>query len=106
MIQMYCMMYFTITTPYHSIKTIMRGHAKFQRKRELVSETLPGVRVGPDNKVELDPTVERVLLTSQKPLVPNYAISFVNGTSSKPFGRLWYDETVPTVVTRAEPHNQ
>lgn len=24
----------------------------------------------------------------------------------RPFRRLWWDETVPTVVTRAEPHNQ
>lgn len=24
----------------------------------------------------------------------------------RPFARLWWDETVPTVVTRAEPHNQ
>ena len=24
----------------------------------------------------------------------------------RPFGRLWWDEIVPTVVTRAEPHNQ
>jgi hypothetical protein len=24
----------------------------------------------------------------------------------RPFGRLWWDETVSTVVTRAEPHNQ
>jgi DNA (cytosine-5)-methyltransferase 1 len=24
----------------------------------------------------------------------------------RPFGRLWGDETVSTVVTRAEPHNQ
>lgn len=66
--------------------------------------------------------------------VPDYAMTFVKGTSSKytvlfynfifiselciiimvylsfnlcrPFGRLWWDETVPTVVTRAEPHNQ
>ncbi|MCE3051047.1 hypothetical protein HAX54_048806 [Datura stramonium] len=34
---------------------------------------------------------------------PDYAMSFVGGSSSKPFGRLWWDETVPTVVTRAEP---
>lgn len=27
-------------------------------------------------------------------------------TLCRPFGRLWWDETVPTVVTRAEPHNQ
>ncbi|XP_047977309.1 DNA (cytosine-5)-methyltransferase CMT1-like isoform X2 [Salvia hispanica] len=67
---------------------------------------LPGVRVRPDNKVEWDPNVERKKVSSGKPLVPDYAMSFVNGTSSKPFGRLWWDETVPTVVTRAEPHNQ
>ncbi|RVX12849.1 DNA (cytosine-5)-methyltransferase 3 [Vitis vinifera] len=67
---------------------------------------LPGVLVGADNKVEWDPNVERVYLPSGKPLVPDYAMSFVGGSSSKPFGRLWWDETVPTVVTRAEPHNQ
>ncbi|XP_027357407.1 DNA (cytosine-5)-methyltransferase CMT3 [Abrus precatorius] len=67
---------------------------------------LPGVLVRADNKVEWDPNVERVYLDSGKPLVPDYAMSFVNGTSSKPFARLWWDETVPTVVTRAEPHNQ
>ncbi|CAI9761350.1 unnamed protein product [Fraxinus pennsylvanica] len=67
---------------------------------------LPGVRVRTDNKVEWDPTVERVKLSSGKPLVPDYAMSFVQGTSTKPFGRLWWDETVPTVVTRPEPHNQ
>ncbi|CAN0824557.1 DNA (cytosine-5)-methyltransferase 1, partial [Linum grandiflorum] len=37
--------------------------------------------------------------------VPNYAISFKHGRSTKPFGRLWWDETVSTVMTRAEPHN-
>ncbi|XVF49453.1 hypothetical protein PTKIN_Ptkin04bG0013800 [Pterospermum kingtungense] len=58
------------------------------------------------NKAEWDPDVERVYLESGKPLVPDYAMTFVGGLSSKPFGRLWWDETVPTVVTRAEPHNQ
>ncbi|XP_047058614.1 DNA (cytosine-5)-methyltransferase CMT1-like [Lolium rigidum] len=38
--------------------------------------------------------------------VPDYAMTFVKGRSLKPFGRLWWDETVSTVVTRAEPHNQ
>ncbi|OIV94876.1 hypothetical protein TanjilG_22073 [Lupinus angustifolius] len=66
---------------------------------------LPGVLVK-DNKVEWDPKIERVLLASGKPLVPDYAMKFVRGTSSKPFGRLWWDEIVSTVVTRAEPHNQ
>ncbi|XP_050375601.1 DNA (cytosine-5)-methyltransferase CMT3 [Argentina anserina] len=67
---------------------------------------LPGVLVGDDNKVYWDPNVERVKLKSGKPLVPNYAMTFVSGSSSKPFGRLWWDEIVSTVVTRAEPHNQ
>ncbi|WJX25975.1 DNA (cytosine-5-)-methyltransferase [Trifolium repens] len=66
---------------------------------------LPCVRVR-DNIVELNPDVKREYLDSGKPLVPNYAISFVGGTSPLPFARLWWDETVPTVVTRAEPHNQ
>ncbi|KAK1382488.1 DNA (Cytosine-5)-methyltransferase CMT3, partial [Heracleum sosnowskyi] len=67
---------------------------------------LKGVKVRSDNKVEWDPDIDRVYLPSGKPLVPDYAMTFVRGTSSKPFGRLWWDETVPTVVTRAEPHNQ
>ncbi|KAG5550546.1 hypothetical protein RHGRI_015492 [Rhododendron griersonianum] len=67
---------------------------------------LEGVRVCADNKVEWDPDVKRVYLASGKPLVPDYAMTYVKGYSSKPFGRLWWDETVPTVVTRAEPHNQ
>uniref|UniRef100_A0A1D1XL88 DNA (cytosine-5-)-methyltransferase n=1 Tax=Anthurium amnicola TaxID=1678845 RepID=A0A1D1XL88_9ARAE len=43
----------------------------------------------------------------------NEIILLVNVTSHsdmrifcRPFARLWWDETVPTVVTRAEPHNQ
>ncbi|KAG9130762.1 hypothetical protein Leryth_012709 [Lithospermum erythrorhizon] len=66
---------------------------------------LGGVHVGPDNKVAWDPDVERVYLPSGKPLIPDYAMTFVGGTSTKPFGRLWWDETVPTVTTRAQPHN-
>ncbi|XP_047043493.1 DNA (cytosine-5)-methyltransferase 1-like [Lolium rigidum] len=67
---------------------------------------LEGVKVGPNNVVEFDPNVPRVYLESGKPLVPNYAMKFVGGKSLKPFGRLWGDDTVSTVVTRAEPHNQ
>ncbi|KAK1370208.1 hypothetical protein POM88_036300 [Heracleum sosnowskyi] len=66
---------------------------------------LKGVRVRADNKVEWDLTVDREYLPSKKPLVPDYAMPFMRGTSSKPFGRLWWDETVPIVVTKAEPHN-
>ncbi|KAK1309987.1 DNA (cytosine-5)-methyltransferase 1 [Acorus calamus] len=67
---------------------------------------LPGVCVDANGVCSLDPSVERVYLPSKKPIVPDYAISFVKGKSLKPFGRLWWDETVPTVVTRPEPHNQ
>ncbi|KAM0881728.1 hypothetical protein ACQ4PT_032774 [Festuca glaucescens] len=67
---------------------------------------LTGVMVGANNIVEFDPKIKRVYLKSGKPLVPDYAMSFIKGRSQKPFGRLWWDETVPTVVTRAEPHNQ
>ncbi|TYG85181.1 hypothetical protein ES288_A13G032600v1 [Gossypium darwinii] len=83
---------------------------EFQRFIRLIREAnfrdFPGVIVNSGNKVEWDPNVERVYLESGKPLVPDYAMSFVGGSSSKPFARLWWDETVPTVVTRAEPHNQ
>ncbi|KAK2968575.1 hypothetical protein RJ640_006766, partial [Escallonia rubra] len=76
------------------------------KKKGASFRNLKGVRVMADNKVEFDPEVERVLLPSGKPLVPDYAMSYIKGYSSKPFGRLWWDQTVPTVVTRAEPHNQ
>uniref|UniRef100_A0ACD5TB19 Uncharacterized protein n=1 Tax=Avena sativa TaxID=4498 RepID=A0ACD5TB19_AVESA len=65
-----------------------------------------GVQVGAKNTVEFIPDFPRAVLPSGKPLVPSYAMTFMKGKSTKPFGRLWWDETVPTVVTKAEPHNQ
>ncbi|KAF5735727.1 Chromomethylase 1 putative isoform 3 [Tripterygium wilfordii] len=79
---------------------------RIPKKKGANFRDLPGVCLGSDKKVFFDPEIERVYLDSGKPLVPSYAMSFVRGTSSKPFARLWWDETVPTVVTRAEPHNQ
>ncbi|CAM0953312.1 unnamed protein product [Alopecurus aequalis] len=67
---------------------------------------LKGVRVGPNNVAEFDPEIPRVYLESGKPLVPEYAINFRSGKSLRPFGRLWGDETVPTVMTCARPHTQ
>ncbi|KAL3824717.1 hypothetical protein ACJIZ3_020746 [Penstemon smallii] len=67
---------------------------------------MPGVIVGPNKVAKLDPSVERLLCKSGKPLVPDYALSFEHGKSTKPFGRLGMDDIVATVVTRAEPHNQ
>ncbi|KAI3833034.1 hypothetical protein MKX03_021312 [Papaver bracteatum] len=67
---------------------------------------LPGVIVD-GNKARCDPNMAKVMIeNSKKPLVPEYALKFVKGTSKKPFGRLWWDEIVSTIVTRAEPHNQ
>ncbi|XP_044461565.1 putative DNA (cytosine-5)-methyltransferase CMT1 [Mangifera indica] len=79
---------------------------RIPKKKGANFRDLPGVLVGPDNKVVWDPSMERVMLKSGKPLVPDYAMTFIRGTSTKPFGRLWWDEIVSTVVTRAQPHNR
>ncbi|KAG6392868.1 hypothetical protein SASPL_147096 [Salvia splendens] len=49
---------------------------------------LPGVRGRPDNKVEWDPNVERKRVYFGKPLVLDYAMSFVNGSSKAVSG--WF----------------
>ncbi|GJP32550.1 hypothetical protein CLOM_g17176 [Closterium sp. NIES-68] len=69
---------------------------------------LPGVVTDPvTKKCSLDKNIPRPLIPhSGSFLCPDYAISFVRGTSFKPFARLWWNDTVPTVVTRPEPHNQ
>ncbi|GAB4858193.1 hypothetical protein Ancab_009590 [Ancistrocladus abbreviatus] len=66
---------------------------------------LPGVVVGDNNVVRRDPATE-ITLPSGRKLVPDYAINFCDGKSLRPFARLWWDETVPTVLTRPDPHNQ
>eukprot|EP00898_Chlorokybus_atmophyticus_P005117 jgi/Chlat1/5606/Chrsp369S00861 len=63
---------------------------------------LPGGIKKEDGRYECGPNKVK----SGKPLIPKYATSFENGRSKKPFARLWWDDIVPTVVTRAEPHNQ
>ncbi|KAJ7944080.1 Cytosine-specific methyltransferase [Quillaja saponaria] len=79
---------------------------RIPKKKGANYRDLPGIIVNSENKAEWDPSVERLLVASGKPLIPDYAIKFVKGKSTKPFGRLWWDEIVATVVTRAEPHNQ
>ncbi|XP_071692935.1 DNA (cytosine-5)-methyltransferase CMT3 [Rutidosis leptorrhynchoides] len=76
------------------------------KRKDANFRDLKGVRVRADNTVEFDPDIPRQLLESGKPLVPDYCMTYVDGKSTKPFGRMWWDEIVPTVVTRAEPHNQ
>ncbi|KAK6274454.1 hypothetical protein POUND7_004163 [Theobroma cacao] len=67
---------------------------------------LPGVIVGNDNVARRDSTQEKKLLPSGKPLVPDYVFTFEQGKSRRPFARLWWDETVPTVVTFPQCHSQ
>ncbi|KAL1370753.1 DNA (cytosine-5)-methyltransferase CMT2 isoform X2 [Arachis hypogaea] len=65
---------------------------------------LPGLVVI-DNVVRRHPTESPPLLPSGKPLVPDYAFTFEQGRSKRPFGRLWWDETVPTALTFPSCHN-
>ncbi|KAL5540374.1 hypothetical protein UlMin_041226, partial [Ulmus minor] len=110
---------YDISTHPHHASTLLYDHqplrlnqddldrvCQIPKKKGANFRDLPGVLVGPDNKVYWDPDVERVKLKSGKPLIPDYAVSFVKGRSTKPFARLWWDEIITTVVTRAEPHNQ
>ncbi|CAL4910919.1 unnamed protein product [Urochloa decumbens] len=60
---------------------------------------LPGVIVGPDNIARLDPTKERILLPSGNPLVIDCILTYEHGKSLRPYGRLWWDEVVGTVLT-------
>ncbi|KAF0927340.1 hypothetical protein E2562_031953 [Oryza meyeriana var. granulata] len=60
---------------------------------------LPGVIVGADNVARLDPTKERILLPSGRPMVLDCILSYENGKSLRPFGRVWWDEVVGTVLT-------
>lgn len=59
----------------------------------------PGLVVGEDNVVRRDPTKEPVMLPTGRPLVPDCVLSFKQGKSKNPYARLWWDETVSTVVT-------
>ncbi|KAL0873818.1 hypothetical protein Bca101_023523 [Brassica carinata] len=67
---------------------------------------LPGLIVRNDNTVCRDPSMKPVLLPSGKRLVPEYVFTFQQGKSKRPFGRLWWDETVPTVLTVPSCSNQ
>ncbi|KAH9299402.1 hypothetical protein KI387_031084, partial [Taxus chinensis] len=78
---------------------------KIPKRKGANFRDLEGVSVRPDNSVELD-LENRVLLSSGKPLVPDYAVALQQGRSSRPFGRIWWDEIMGTVFTSPEPHSQ
>ncbi|KAL1187775.1 DNA (cytosine-5)-methyltransferase CMT3 [Cardamine amara subsp. amara] len=68
------------------------------KKKKGKFRDFPGL-IGSNKIVEFDPDFPKIYLDEfNTALVPHYAM--------RPFGRLWWDETVSTVVTRAEPHNQ
>lgn len=67
---------------------------------------LPGIIVEDDNVVRRDPSIKPVLLPSGRPMVPEYAFTFEQGKSKRPFARLWWDETMPTIVTYPNCHSQ
>ncbi|KAK4490834.1 hypothetical protein RD792_001549 [Penstemon davidsonii] len=60
---------------------------------------LAGVIVGEGNVVHRDPSIEPVMLHTGKLLVPDCVFTFEQGKSKRPYARLWWDETVSTVVT-------
>ncbi|WCJ29036.1 DNA (cytosine-5)-methyltransferase CMT2 [Euphorbia peplus] len=66
---------------------------------------LPGLIVGSDNVVRRDPKTSQVL-PSGKPLVPDFAVTFEQGKSKRPYARVWWDENVSTVVTVPDLHCQ
>ncbi|KAJ0961183.1 hypothetical protein J5N97_000826 [Dioscorea zingiberensis] len=76
------------------------------RKKGANFRDLPGLIIDANNTVQLDPTKKRTLLPSGKPQVPDYALNFWEGKSLRPFGRLWWDETMPTVLTVPDAHHQ
>ncbi|CAH9132941.1 unnamed protein product [Cuscuta epithymum] len=58
----------------------------------------PGV-ILVNNTATRDPNKEPVLLPSGRQLVPDCIFTFQQGKSKRPFARLWWDETVSTLVT-------
>ncbi|KAL5724632.1 DNA (cytosine-5-)-methyltransferase [Ranunculus cassubicifolius] len=77
--------------------------SQIPRRKGANFRDLPGVVVGSDNIAKLDPDIERSLLPSGNPLVPDFALSFSEGKSRRPYARLWWDETVPTIMTVPNP---
>ncbi|KAH9612715.1 hypothetical protein KSS87_000485 [Heliosperma pusillum] len=79
--------------------------SKIPQRKGANFRDLPGLIIGNDNVVRRDPTSD-IRLPSGRLLVPDYAINFSDGKSLRPFARLWWDETVPTLLTRPDPHCQ
>lgn len=92
--------------PYSLTEEDFARVCQIPKKKGANFRDLPGVVVGADNVARRDPTEEQMLLPSGKPLVPDFALNFEGGKSRRPYARLWWDETVSTVVTFPDLHSQ
>ncbi|KAL6549805.1 hypothetical protein OROMI_020293 [Orobanche minor] len=72
---------------------------RIPRRKGANFRDFPGIIVGEDNVARRDPMVGPVMLPTGKPLVPDSILSFEHGKSRRPYARLWWDETVSTLVT-------
>lgn len=92
--------------PYSLTEEDFARVCQIPKKKGANFRDLPGVVVGADNVARRAPTKEQMLLPSGKPLVPDFALNFEGGKSRRPYARLWWDETVSTVVTFPDLHSQ
>ncbi|KAL8551225.1 hypothetical protein ACS0TY_000347 [Phlomoides rotata] len=75
---------------------------KIPKRKGANFRDLPGIVIGQNNVPRR--TKDHELMPSGRPWVPDYALNFRDGRSTKPFGRLWWDETVPTVFCFPDVH--
>ena len=68
------------------------------KKKGACFRDLPGCTTNPDGTA--NPGTK--LLSSGKPIVQPFMCHFAKGKSHKAYGRLWWDETFPTLTTRGE----
>ncbi|XP_011028081.1 PREDICTED: DNA (cytosine-5)-methyltransferase CMT2 isoform X2 [Populus euphratica] len=92
--------------PYSLTEEDFARVCQIPKKKGANFRDLPGVVVGADNVARRGPMKEQMLLPSGKPLVPDFALNFEGGKSRRPYARLWWDETVSTVVTFPDLHSQ
>ncbi|XP_057800624.1 DNA (cytosine-5)-methyltransferase CMT2-like isoform X1 [Salvia miltiorrhiza] len=77
---------------------------KIPKRKGANFRDLPGIVIGAGNVICR--AKEQDLMPSGKPWVPDYCLSYRDGRSHKPFGRLWWDETVPTVFCFPDHHSR
>ncbi|XP_010518848.1 PREDICTED: DNA (cytosine-5)-methyltransferase CMT2 isoform X2 [Tarenaya hassleriana] len=92
--------------PYNLNKDDWTRVCQIPKRKGANFRDLPGIIIRQDGTVRRDPSMMPVVLPSGKPLIPDYVFTFEQGKSKRPFARLWWDETVPTVLTFPSCRNQ